>query len=428
MSQFKQFWGFLVLALTSAIAPATSADAANLTATIKLKSLPTSITLCRDPTAHADPGYGIDEQWQMAFDVDNNATTGAGGQDIILVAQPTPVSNPCSPSTVATQGNIVAALFKWNGSTFEITNATVDVAFDFAGATMTLTTPATGDLAGLSANSKVNLTAAAPYSSGAAVNVASDSTTTFNLGSSVVAPPSDVQNCSGPCNTGASWYPLVDVTGASATIGQVINTGGNTIDIEFDVAALHSTIGICRYPAAFTQDGLSDSEWVAQFNITGVDDGAGAGGYNTAVFVITPQQSTSCSPSTLPTTAALSGVLAQFDSSFGGYVAVEIVPLDINIASGKIIAHAPTSTGFFGGLSSNSLVAIGTQALYANAQPAADGLPTAFHYGAGAQSDAASDLQGCSSPCSTAQPWYQEVDLRRVTVTSGEHIFSSSFE
>ena len=335
MSQIKGSWGVLILALASAIAPATCADAAELTATIKLKSLPSSITLCRDPAAHADPSYGIDLQWQMAFDIDNNTATGAGGKDVILVAQPTPVGNPCSPTTVATQSNIVASLFKWNGSSFEITNAAVDVALDFAGATMTLTTPATGDLAGLSANTTVSLQSVAPYSSSGTTTLASDSTATFNLGNSVVSPPNDVQNCSGSCNTGASWYPLVDLTGASATIGQVTNPGGNTIDIEFDVAALHSTIDICRYPAAFMQDGLSDSEWVAQFNITGVDDGAGAGGYNTAVFVITPQQSHSCAPSTLPTTSALSGVLAQFDSAMGQYVGVDTVPLDITIRDRK---------------------------------------------------------------------------------------------
>ncbi len=130
----------------------------------------------------------------------------------------------------------------------------------------------------------------------------------------------------------------------------------------------------------------------------------------------------------MSTTAALAGVLTQFNPAQGVYEMMENVPLDVNVAAGKITAHIADTSGLLAGLSSKSLILIGTQAPYGPSESANDGFPNFFHYGAATLTDPSGDVQGCVSPCSAAQPWYQEVDLLHASVTQSGRIFSSNFE
>ena len=57
--------------------PAGARAADSLAVTFDLADLPSTITLCRDPTAAA--AFAVDEQWNIGIDVDNDINTGLPG-------------------------------------------------------------------------------------------------------------------------------------------------------------------------------------------------------------------------------------------------------------------------------------------------------------------------------------------------------------
>jgi hypothetical protein len=80
---------------------------------------------------------------------------------------------------------------------------------------MTITVPAGGPFAGISANSAVHMQAFAPYTGTNGVVTAGDATADFKFGNGASDPTNDVQQCASPCNPSTSYYPLVDLVGAS---------------------------------------------------------------------------------------------------------------------------------------------------------------------------------------------------------------------
>ena len=200
----------------------TSADA-TLIATVSVAALPTTITLCRDPNAYA--AEGGDETWQMYINVDNKTTTGSPGTgyDAVIVIQTnTTTSSNCIPTMADTESSLIAAVEVWDASqgTFVLAPIAPTLSFDFSRSTMTVTVPAGGPFAGISSSSPVRVAALATYTGAAGATAAEDSTAGFKFGNGVVDATNDVGQCASPCSSAASYYPLIDLVGAS--LGDVI--------------------------------------------------------------------------------------------------------------------------------------------------------------------------------------------------------------
>lgn len=73
---------------------AQTVQANTLNLALHVVALPTTVVLCRDPTAAGQ--FGVDETWIAYVDVDNNLNTGqpGNGADAIVVAQTTQQSDP----------------------------------------------------------------------------------------------------------------------------------------------------------------------------------------------------------------------------------------------------------------------------------------------------------------------------------------------
>jgi hypothetical protein len=206
-----------------ALLVATSAKASEgtISATISVADLPTTITLCRDPTAYSLNGY--DEVWEIFIDVDSNSATGLMGADVAFEVSTHSVGQgTCGPETVPTEQNLDVALFTWDtgSSDFVDSGVTVALVLDFKRSRMILTVPSGGPLAGISANSAIAVEAGAPYTSGATDMIADDFVPNFKFGGAIIAQAFDVQNCQSPCQQSNSWVQSIDLIGAS--IGDLI--------------------------------------------------------------------------------------------------------------------------------------------------------------------------------------------------------------
>jgi hypothetical protein len=195
-----------------------AANADYFSATISLTSLPSTITLCRDGASAIN---GFDEQWLVLIDVDDNPATGVGGADAALLISTNGVTPDCTPQTVSTQDNIVAALFQANatGDAFDQTDIPVAMAFDFIHSTLTATTRITGPISGLWLGSVISVVSGGGYlaNAGNVPSYADDDMTSFLFQSSATDAQNDVQQCSAPCGPSATWYGLIDLIGASTT-------------------------------------------------------------------------------------------------------------------------------------------------------------------------------------------------------------------
>ena len=234
-SQKRSVRALCVLALGSVFTQAVSADPsreqdatsasadATITATMSVASLPTTITLCRDPKAYA--AEGADEGWEMYINVDNKTTTGspgAGYDTVIVVETSMAMAAACIPMTADTQSSLIVAVEVWDASqgTFVLAPIAPTLSLDFARSTMTITVPADGSFAGISSSSPVRVATFATYSSPAGATAAQDMTAEFTFGNGAVDATNDVAQCAPPCSSAASYYPLIDLVGAS--LGDVI--------------------------------------------------------------------------------------------------------------------------------------------------------------------------------------------------------------
>lgn len=216
-----------LLAGLAVLLAAVSADAQAdmLSVTWTLADLPSTITLCRDPNAIAfsSGGFGADEDWQALVDVDANSGTGYGGADVVLTAFTSIQSSPCSAVSANTVQSIDAGMLKWDPAqnTFVDSGQTATLTLDLANHTISVAADISGALAGLSAASLIHMYAVGIYyPTGGPTLQAYDSNNATPLypDGSASLPSLDVQNCSAPCSTSATWYPLVDLTGVAATV------------------------------------------------------------------------------------------------------------------------------------------------------------------------------------------------------------------
>lgn len=413
------------------------AQSNSLSVTLDLANLPQTITLCRDPTAIQALG-GIDEQWLAAIDVDNNPATPSGtyaiaGVDVLLVAETLPQQSSCSPTNGNTSTSILAGVFVWDSTqqNYIQSSASVDLNFDFAAHTMTMTAPMTGALANLKGAAPIYVATSGSYTmTPSSPTNAYDNGSPFSPSTSMTDPAGDVSGCSSPCGTGASWYGLIDLVGASATTTQQLPAfGGNTLYFEFDLASLPATVDLCRYPQVFATNGGSDSQWLALSDVDN-NSGTGAGGFDAIIAVETTPQSAGCTTHSAPFAQSLSAELDRFDSTTQNFVKVGSLPVTVDIAGGKIIVQADRSVSPLTGISAQSPTGMETTGVYYPAPPTYPGaydVSGAFALGK-SFTDPTGDVQACTSPCLTSASWYPQIDLVGGSLMATNEIFGNGFE
>lgn len=421
---------FLALLFPLAFAASGSARAQtnSLSATFTLANLPTTITLCRDPVAVA--ALRSDEQWFALIDVDGDFNV-----DVAVLVQTLGQQNGCTPVTANTAQSLEGTVLKWSAAdnNFIDTGATVAISEDFTAHTITVTTDLAGALAGLSNASHYALGTAGVYTPSASGTPTSalDQSSSLQLGVPVTLPAGNVQQCTAPCSAAASWYPLVDLVGAEVSTAQALPAfGKNTMYVEFDLASLPATVDLCRYPGLPTGGAsFSDSNWLAAFAPTGADTGNGSGGFETIVVAYTTPQTQSCSANSAPMASSIQAELDKWDAAQQTYVMVASLPVDVDVASGKIVVQADRSAAPFASLSAASKIIESGSANYLQAGTLQSAFDLSSSFGLGASfTDPTQDVQSCTAPCSTAVSWYPQIDLIGGSVHLVDEIFGDGFD
>ena len=401
----------------------------SLSVTLKLGDLPATITLCRDATAIQ--AFGTDEQWQVAVDVVADAATpggSSGGAEVMLFVETLPQSAGCSASTAFTSSSIVGGLASWDpaAQSYAPTDIPVNVSFDFTAKTLTLTAPLVGALANLKGAASVEAAAFGTYTQTASSPTYTyDNAAAFTAQSSTTDPVGDVQQCSSPCGSSASWYSLVDLLGASATTTiPVPMYGADTVYFEFDTAGLPSTMSLCRYPQAST---FVDSQWLAILDIDN-NPTTGSGGFDTIVEAHTIPQASTCTPDSLPLAQSLQADINHWDDTQQIFVPDATVPVSADATTGKLFIQVDRHAAALSGLSSLTNMGMQGAGAYPNGTYpfAYDGVGP-LPYGTPV-SATSGDVQNCTSPCSPAASWYPQIDLVGGYVHLAEHLFTGDFE
>jgi len=419
------FFGIAALAIAGNGTPAEAA-VATLTATLTVVTMPSTITLCRDPAAEDS----ADAQWQVFIDVDSDPATGdANGSDVLLLATTTPQPLGCSPHTASTQENLVANALEWNGVGFVDSGANADVVIDTSTGTLAITTELAGPLATLDSNAPLRAAAIASYTTAGAEPTLAGDGALGTFGTQTTDPAQDVQFCTAPCTQTASWIELIDLTAVAAATSEPLPVfGANTLTVEFDVASLPANLSLCRYPAVFADSQGSDYAWLAGFYVDG-NPNTGLGSIDTQIVISSPLQSQGCTTHSVAIEAALSAGLEVWDEAQQAFVFAGDLPLTIDAAAGKLFVQADRTAQGLTGVSSTSVLAEQTAGLYAPSGPpffAYDQSPL-MQLGV-AYADPLHDVLNCTSPCSTAVDWYPQIDLVGGSIHLADEIFSNGFE
>lgn len=418
-----------ILACDAAISPA---RANTLSVTLNLAGLPANITVCRDPGAIQ--AFGFDEAWEIGIDVDNNASTGDSGIDVLLQVQTPQQSYPCSPTSVATTSALSAVVATWNSAQnqFVPSNLPATVVANLASNSMTVSADLSGPLANLAPQSQIYVAALGSYTpTGTSATTAYDNMASIAAGATATDPAGDVQSCGAPCTPSVSWYPMIDLLGASATTSLPLPAfGANTVYLEFDLASLPATMALCRYPAYFaTSSGSSDSIWIAGLDLDGNSSTpiGSPGGFESAITVYTTPQSSGCTPNSAALNSALTAELDKFDTASNAMVFVSSLPVTADAATGKIVVQADKSVAALSGLSTNSLYIEQAAGNYASPPQTAYDQGGA-HVGSAFTTAATTGVQQCNTPCSNSVPWYPQINLTGGSMTLPDDVFRNGFD
>ncbi|MBS0486189.1 MAG: hypothetical protein JSS13_02515 [Proteobacteria bacterium] len=407
----------------------------SLSVTLQLADLPSTIVLCRDPTAIQVAG-DVDESWFVGIDTDANPATPGGNSDgieVIIGANTLQQASSCSPHTANTQSSIVGGdLGVWDTSqqNYVDSGIPVSVALDFTAKTITMTAPLIGPLANMKGIATLYAGTEGVYtatSNGSVTTFAQDNGNAFTTLSSMTDPAGDVSQCSSPCSPSASWYGLVDLLGASATTTAPIATyGAGTVYFEFDMAGLPATMSLCRYPQSST---FSDSQWDAFIN-PGNTANPAPSNFSTAVFAYTIPQAVACMPNNVLLGQALQAEIDHWDSTQNNYVKDADLPVNADANTGKIIIQADGKATALAGLSTQSPMGEVDAGAYPSGNPQQ---PFAYDNVSPLQlgtpvSSPSGNVQNCSSPCSTTVSWYPQIDLVGGYIHLADHIFTGDFE
>lgn len=428
------FASFVVACFTTSA----SAQTSTLSVTFSVADLPTSITLCRDTNAIA--AFGVDEEWLIAIDIDDNAGTGdpATGVEVILLASTLPQTPPCTPTPANTQQSIVSGMYVWDQAqqTYVQSSQAVIPGLDFNANTLTLSTSVTGPLDSFSALSRIYFLTQASYTPGNGnPTTAYDSAESVHAGGAGTDPANDVQACESPCTTGAPWYRLIDLVGISASTTEALPAfGANTIYLEFQMANLTEMIDLCLYPGLFANPS-SEWSWFLWSNLD-ADPGTGepSSGIDSVVTVSTQPPLPGCVPYSLDLQQSLSVNLYRYDSTLGDYaqVAIGTWPVSVDLSSDKIIVQADRRVSPLSSLSTASLNYMQSWRLYwphptQPDDPYATDVVSGITMG-GVFPDALGDVLNCSLGCSTSASWYPTIDFVSGSLHLQDSIFRSTFE
>ena len=422
-------WIIAGAALLVAAATAANAAVPTLTATLTVVTMPSTITLCRDPAAIQ--AFGSDAQWQVFVDVDDNTGTGdAFGSDALLLVGTTPQDGSCSPHSANTQDSLLAGVFVWdeNQATFVNSGAGASVVIDAVAGTMAITADIAGPLQGLSGSASLRVSALSTYiAAGTGPTFAADGA----LGSFAAPssdPAQDVQQCTSPCTQTASWIKMIDLTAFSAATSEPLPAfGANTLTVEFDLAALPANLSLCRYPSTFSSSSGFDYAWLAGFDVD-ANPNTGLGGIDAQIVVASTGQNTGCMTHSAPIGTSLSAALGVWDEQQQAYVYGADLPLTVDVAAGKLFVQADRTAQGLAGLSSASLMGEQTVGFYTTGdQPFAYDSTQVLKLGV-AFNDPLHDVLNCTSPCSTAVDWYPQIDLVGGSIHLADEIFAGNFE
>lgn len=350
--------GIRFFSMSSFLAAASmQAHATNsLSVSFAVANLPTTISLCRDQAAIG--AFGADETWQAAIDIDNNDATGQGGIDVVIMAETLPQPPTCSPSIANTGSSLVAGLLAWSAASndFVDTGQTVAVAADSGQNSLTLSADIDGALAGLTRTSSIFGATSGAYSpaSGAPLRARDASGAAIVVGQTAALSSGDVQECVTPCSAAASWYPLIDLTTFGARTAQPLPTpptppafGANTIDVEFDLSALPSSVMLCN--SAIHLDGAGyDLMWVAAV------DHWNMAAYRVLIAAHTPLQAYCGTPVAAPLESSVLASMFRMDVNHveNGYAFVGPLPAHVDHVNGRIVVQADRREPALAGMSS----------------------------------------------------------------------------
>lgn len=420
-------------ALLACDAASSKAQANTLSVTLNLSGLPASITVCRDPIAIQSLGF--DEAWQIAIDVDNNANTGYYGYDVLLLVQTPQQTYPCSPTSISTTSALSTEVAVWDSAQNQFVSSSLQatVTPNLASNSLTVNADVSGPLANLTPQSRMSIGSVAAYTpTGQSPTDASDNIASpVDVGTAATDPANDVQNCGAPCGTSASWYPMIDLLGASADTSLPLPAfGANTVYLEFDLAGLPATMSLCRYPAYFAAYSNSyDSAWLAFLDLDGNSStpAGSPGGFEAAIAVYTTPQPSGCSPNSAALNSTLHAELDRFDTTTNSMGFVSSLPVTADATTGKIIVQADKSVAALSGLSTHSLYIEQAGANYASPPQTAYDQGGA-HVGSAFSAVSTTGVQQCSTPCSNSVSWYPQIDLTGGSVTLPDDIFRNGFE
>lgn len=206
----------LVGASATTTQPLQAFGADTLSFEFDLASLQSTVDLCRYPQAIAESA-GSDSYWIAVADVDNNPGTGdASGLDAVIQIATTAQPAGCAPHSAPLGQSLSANLGRFDSTSQNwVTVSSLPVTTDIInGKIIVQADRRIAPLAGISAQSIIGMQTAGVYRP-AQFPPAYDASGAFRLGQSFSDQLNDVQECTSPCSTSASWYPQIDLIGGS---------------------------------------------------------------------------------------------------------------------------------------------------------------------------------------------------------------------
>jgi len=413
-----------------------------------LKSLPTMVNLCNSGVFLENSGYDLVWVAGVGF----NATVSA--YETLITAH-TPLRQNCGTPLAADLASAMqATLFHLNpndiGSGYALIGS-LPVTVDIAGGKILVQADRTDPVfSGLSAATQAiyftretAVTSAdgafspLPIAAELGSSYPRDDADPFNFGDSFTDSMDDV--CTANLSCASSTHPQIDLVGGSLYLQPITPPppfGGNTIDVEFEVAALPTMVNLCN-SSVFLENSGYDLVWVA-----GIGLNVGLGAYETLITAHTPLRQYCSTPSPASLASAIQATLFHLNPNdvVSGYALIGSLPVTVDIPAGKIRVQADRTDPAFGNLSAT------TQSIYFTREAAltspdgafapidiagalGSGFPrddgTQFSFGA-SFTDPVDDV--CTANSSCASSTHPQIDLIGGTTHMDDYLFRSGFD
>ena len=412
-----------------------------------LNSLPTTVNLCNSGVFLDGSGYDL--LW--AAGVGFNASLSA--YETLITAH-TPLRQNCGVSSPASLASVMqATLFHLDpnnvGNGYALVGS-LPVTVDIAGGKILVQAdradPAFSGLSDATQSAYFTIETAVTSPDGAfsPLGVAAalgstyprDDAPQFGFGDTFPDPAGDV--CTANLNCASSTHPQIDLVGGNLYPEPVAPPppfGGNTIDVEFELSALPTTVNLCN-SGVFLESSGYDLLWVA-----GVGFNAGLGAYETLITAHTPLRQNCNSPSPASLASSMQATLFHLNpNDFGnGYALIRSLPVTVDIAAGKILVQADRTDPAFSSLSATQSAYFTVETAVTSPDGAFSPLDIAaalgstyprddaeqFNFGANFM-DPIDDV--CTANLSCASSTHPQIDLIGGTAHLDNYIFRDEFE